>query len=58
MSIDNHMAALQQKHQNLENEIREVMAQPSSDTSQVAWLKRRKLRLKDEMTELERQTQH
>lgn len=58
MSMKSHLAALQQKHSNLETQIREVLAQPASDNSALSKLKRLKLKLKDEMTQLERQTEH
>lgn len=58
MSMKSHLAALQQKHSNLETQIREVLAQPAGDNSALSKLKRLKLKLKDEMTQLERQTNH
>ena len=58
MSVESHLAALQQKHSNLENQIREVMMQPASDNSHLSLLKRQKLKLKDEINQLGNQTQH
>lgn len=58
MSVESHLAALQQKHSNLDEQIREVMMQPASDHSRLSLLKRQKLKLKDEMNQLGAQTQH
>lgn len=58
MSVESHLAALQQKHSNLDDQIREVMMQPGSDNSRLSSLKRQKLKLKDEMNQLGQQTQH
>ena len=58
MSVESHLAALQQKHSNLDTQIREMMLQPGSDHSRLSLLKRQKLRLKDEMRKLGTATQH
>ena len=58
MSVESHLVALQQKHANLENQIREIMMQPSSDHSRLSLLKRQKLKLKDEMNLLGQHTHH
>lgn len=55
MSVESHLVALQQKHSNLDEQIREMMMQPGSDNSRLSLLKRQKLKLKDEMRQL---TQH
>jgi hypothetical protein len=47
---DNHIRALQSKHAGLEREIHAEETRPSPDMSLLADLKRRKLRLKDEMS--------
>lgn len=54
MSVESHLVALQQKHSNLEEQIREMMMQPASDNSRLSDLKRQKLKLKDEMSKLTR----
>ena len=53
MSVQSHLAALEQRHQALENEIAEAQAHPSSDDLTIAELKRRKLLLKDEIARLQ-----
>jgi len=58
MSVESHLAALQQKHSNLDDQIREMMMQPASDNSRLSHLKRQKLKLKDEINQLGDQTQH
>ena len=52
MTIQAHLASLEKKHGALEEELSTVLASPSSDDRQIAELKRRKLRLKDEMERL------
>ena len=52
MSIESHLAELEKRHKDLENEIHDALAHPSSDDLQVAELKRRKLQVKDEITRL------
>ena len=54
MALQNHLVELERKHEALEREIRTAMAQPASDDSKVAELKRRKLQLKDELSRLKR----
>ena len=52
MSIQSHLADLEQRHEALENEIAEAMAHPSTDDLTIAQLKRRKLQVKDEIERL------
>ena len=44
-----HVSALQLKHSGLERKIQEEMSRPSPDLSMIQTLKRRKLRIKDEI---------
>ena len=53
MSVQSHLAALEQRHQALENQIAEAQAHPSSDDLTIAELKRRQLLLKDEIARLQ-----
>ncbi len=46
---------LEQQHRALEDAIAEAMAHPSADDLEIAELKRRKLRLKDEIARLRSQ---
>ena len=52
MSIQSHLAELEKRHKDLENEINEALAHPSTDDLQLAELKRRKLQVKDEIARL------
>jgi len=54
MTLAAHLAELFEKHRLLEMKIREEMARPSADETQICQWKREKLRLKDEMAKLER----
>lgn len=58
MTIQAHLASLEKKHGALEEELESVLASPSSDDREIAQLKRRKLRLKDEMERLKATTTH
>ena len=58
MTIQAHLASLEKKHGDLEEELQSVLSSPSSDDQQIAELKRRKLRLKDEMERLRSKTRH
>lgn len=58
MTIQAHIASLAKKHGALEEELETVLASPSSDDRQIADLKRKKLRLKDEMQRLHASTKH
>lgn len=58
MSIDAHLATLEKKHGDLEAELRTVQAQPSVHNEMIADIKRRKLRLKDQINRLRSDTQH
>ena len=54
MTIQAHLAALEQRHEKLDEEITEALAHSSSDDLKIAELKRRKLQLKDEIERLQR----
>ena len=53
MSLQAHLGELHAKHKALEAQLAEAMNHPASTDSEIAELKRRKLRLKDEITRLE-----
>jgi hypothetical protein len=53
MSIEAHLAELERRHSGLEAEIAEAHAHPSIDNLEVVELKRRKLRVKDEIARLQ-----
>jgi hypothetical protein len=46
-----HVAALQAKHEGLERRIREELNRPAPDESMVQVLKKRKLRIKEEISQ-------
>jgi hypothetical protein len=58
MTIQAHIASLEKKHGALEEELESILASPSSDDREIADLKRRKLRLKDELQRLRASTRH
>lgn len=49
MSIEAHLATLEKKHFALEEELHEAMTRPSYEDETIADIKRRKLRIKDEI---------
>lgn len=57
MSIEAHLATLEKKHFALEEELHAAMNTPSAEDQSIADLKRRKLRIKDEIERL-RSTAH
>ncbi|HWM46584.1 MAG TPA: DUF465 domain-containing protein [Xanthobacteraceae bacterium] len=56
MSIQSHLAHLEQQHADLKNEIEQALRHPSVDDLQLAELKRRKLHIKDEIRRLKTET--
>lgn len=52
MSTTLDLADLEQKHRLLETELADALAHPSCDDLEIAELKRRKLKLKDEIERL------
>ena len=52
MSLQGHIGELVAKHQALEARIKEELAHPSSDDLKINELKRKKLRIKDELSGL------
>ncbi len=52
MTLQNHLAELERKHDTLERELHAATTCPSADDAKVAELKRKKLQLKDEITRL------
>lgn len=47
-----HISALQLKHQGLEEKIHQELSRPSPDFAQLQALKKRKLRIKEELAHL------
>jgi hypothetical protein len=57
MSLQTHLSELTAKHRALESQIEEELSHPASDDLTITELKRKKLKLKDEITRLEAQIQ-
>ena len=55
MSLQAHLSELAAKHKALESELADALAHPASTDQEIAELKRRKLRIKDENAVLETQ---
>ena len=55
MSLKNHLNELMAKHQALEKELKDAIIHPATTDSQLAEIKRRKLKVKDEITRIERE---
>ena len=53
MAVQARIQSLQQRHQQLEQELVDMLKSPASRHEQIAELKRQKLQLKDEITQLE-----
>ncbi len=53
MSMQTHLADLEQRHRALEQELNEALAHPSIDDLKIVELKRRKLQVKDEIARLQ-----
>ena len=52
MTIEAHLATLEKKHFALEEELHAAINRPSSEDETIADIKRRKLRIKDEIERL------
>jgi len=53
MSLQSHLDELAAKHKALEAQLAEAIAHPASSDEEIAELKRRKLKIKDEISRLE-----
>ncbi len=52
MTIEAHLATLEKKHDVLEQELHSALKRPSSEALTIAEIKRRKLRVKDQIEKL------
>ncbi len=52
MTIEAHLATLEQKHGALEEELHTALSRPSAEDQVISDIKRRKLRIKDEIERL------
>jgi hypothetical protein len=57
MSLQAHLSELAAKHKTLESELADALAHPASTDQEIAELKRKKLRIKDEISRIETQLQ-
>ena len=55
MSLDVHISELRERHKKLEAEISKELLHPSSDHLEIQNLKRKKLKLKEEIERLEKE---
>lgn len=53
MSLQSHLAELERRHAALERKIEDALLHPSTDSLELAEMKRRKLMLKDEIKRLQ-----
>ncbi|MBA8879110.1 DUF465 domain-containing protein [Phyllobacterium myrsinacearum] len=53
MTIENHLASLRTKHEDLEREVEALEAAPAADNLPIAQLKKEKLQLKEKITACE-----
>ncbi len=52
MSVESHLAELERRHEALKRKIQEAQTHPGMDELEITALKRRKLQIKDEITQL------
>lgn len=52
MSLSSHVEELKKKHQNLSEQVEEMQRSPGTHDSEIAALKKQKLRLKEEISRL------
>ena len=57
MSMHNHLAELERRHNALEREIQSALVHPSTEPLRIAELKRKKLLVKDEISKLKAKSQ-
>jgi hypothetical protein len=55
MTLQAHLGELISKHKALEKELADAVAHPATSDQEIAEIKRRKLKIKDEITRLENQ---
>ncbi|WP_430511122.1 YdcH family protein [Pannonibacter phragmitetus] len=53
MSMQSHLAELERRHAALDEEIETALRHPSVDTLELAEMKRKKLKLKDEILKIQ-----
>ncbi|MDX6806699.1 YdcH family protein [Terrihabitans rhizophilus] len=58
MSISSHLTSLVSKKEDLERQIEAELSHPNVDEVRIAELKRRKLKIKDQITKLQPEIEH
>lgn len=58
MDMQQHLTDLSAQHSKLDQMIKEELDRPNADTLRLATLKRQKLRIKDEIVQLEQKRYH
>ena len=56
MAVESHIHSLKARHEELENELKELMSVAALDNGTISDLKRRKLQIKDRIRELTEKT--
>ncbi len=56
MAVESHIHSLKARHEELENQIKELMSSSAQDNGTLNDLKRRKLQIKDRIRELSEKT--
>jgi len=56
MAVQSHIDSLKSRHEQLDNEIKELMSNANMDSGTIGDLKRKKLQIKDRIRELSEQT--
>ena len=52
MSVESHLAELERRHEALKREIQQAQTHPGVDDLEIVALKRRKLQIKDQISQL------
>ncbi len=58
MTMQAHLATLEKRHGELEEQLHAALLSPSTKDQDIAELKRKKLKIKDEIARLTRQSRH
>jgi hypothetical protein len=58
MALSAHLAELAEKHRALEERIEKAVASPGVDDVEIGRMKREKLKLKDQIERLKKETRH
>jgi hypothetical protein len=58
MTVQAHLSELASKHRALEVQLADALAHPASSDAEIAELKRKKLKIKDEISRLEQELAH